>query len=316
MRIIYFGSPDISAQLLGALLDSDRCEIVAVVSNPDRPRGRSGAAQATAVSALALARGLPLYRWENLRADEVLLKIQSHSADLGLVFAYGKLIPMTLIEAPRLRMANLHASLLPELRGASPIQSALLAGLDRTGWSLQSLSAQMDAGDILAECQITIDPDENAAELTERMMPLGIELVLDSLADYSGLLAAARPQDHARATYCQKISTADALIDWRQSAAKIHNLVRSFHPAPVARTHWQGAMLKIWRSQVVESLPAGAPAALGIGQAWPAGKQLVVRCGEGALALLELQQEGRRRQDVASFLNGLRASPPIQLGAG
>lgn len=353
MRLGYMGSPAISARLLSALLADGEHEIACVVSNPDSPRGRSKKLVPTEVSALALEKGLPLLRPETLRKGAATPELAQFGVDLFVVFAYGRLLPRDVFELPPCGTINLHASVLPLLRGASPIQSALLAGFSETGWSVQFIEAGMDTGDVLSHATISVNPDETAGELTGRLVPVGIELVRKTLRQIAERHAAgddirglATPQDDARATHCPKITTAMAEIDWTRPAAEIHNQIRALNPRPIARSRFVGeggGLLKIQRSRVlpadVELSPfsgsvasgAGGPgpegwrpeswgpgtfAAARLGRAEPGGGSpaaVVVQCGEGRLQLLELQPENRRALSAKDFLNGYRSSAPTQL---
>lgn len=239
-RIGYLGSPDISAQLLRSILDAGRHEVTFVLSNPDRPRGRSSRLVPTEVAELALEQNIPLYRPESLKTgegrEELVQQLQRHNADIYVVFAYGKILPAAIYELPPLGAVNLHASLLPQLRGASPIQSALLHGLETTGWTVQKIAKGMDTGDLLATAEVSVQPEETAGELSERLVPVGQQLMHDVLevGRYEELWKAARPQDENLATYCTKFTTDMSVIDWNRPAAEVHNLVRALNPRPTA----------------------------------------------------------------------------------
>ncbi len=317
-RIGYLGSPDISAHLLRSILDAGRHEVAFVLSNPDRPRGRSSRLHPTEVSALALERDIPLFRPESLKKgegrEELVEQLQAHDADLFVVFAYGKILPSAVYELPSLGAVNLHASLLPLLRGASPIQSALLHGLETTGWSVQKIAKGMDTGDVLATAEIPIDPEESAGELAERMLPEGVRLMLDVLERYEELWNAAQAQDESRASYCTKFTTEMSVIDWALAAQDIHNLVRALNPRPTARTQMpDGSNLKIHRTALMAPEAAATsryasaePGTFGLERIDDARK-LVVRAGDSVMEILELQPEGRKKLTAQDFLNGYRA---------
>ncbi len=316
MKLGYFGSPEISAKLLAALLDEGRHQIQFVVSNPDKPRGRSGTARPTEVAALALDRGLPLFRFATLKGADAVAALAEFDADLYVVFAYGRLLPSAVFRRPPRGTINLHASLLPALRGASPLQTALLEGYERTGWSVQFLTEELDAGDLIATTELSVGPDETLAELTERLLPAGIALTLETLARFDELAPRARPQDSAAATYCKKITPDMTFIDWRASAPRIHNHVRGLAPAPAARTRLNGSLVKLLRTRRVPDGELAADAGLAAlppGQALrgPGARSLRIRCGEGALEALELQLEGKRAQSARDFWNGYRGPEPL-----
>ncbi|MBX7057423.1 MAG: methionyl-tRNA formyltransferase [Leptospirales bacterium] len=315
LKVAFFGSPSISAELLAALLDSSQHRVVCVFSNPDRPRGRSSQLQATPVSLLAQQQGIPLSRSEKPGGREDLALLRQSGADIGVVFAYGQLIPMSMVHSLPAGMVNLHASLLPELRGASPIQSAIWRGMTHTGWSLQKLARELDSGEIIAQRSMDVDPEETAGELTARMLPEGIRLTLSALDDFQALASLATAQEHSKASYCRKIGPREAIIDWRENALQIHNQVRALNPAPAARTSLDGGLVKVWRTRISPDGPEELQA-LNCGEGLASKQRLWVRCGKDLLEILELQAEGRRRQQAGEFVNGLRLPAPYKFGNG
>lgn len=301
MKIGYMGSPEISAKLLDAL--SKHHEIAVVLSNPDRPKKRSGTPEPTPVSALALERGWKLFRPESLKDGALLPELRALEAEVYFVFSYGKILPEALFQIPKYSTLNLHGSLLPLLRGASPIQSALLAGMTETGWTLQKITKELDAGDILGEVRLAIAPEDRTSELTEKMMPLAIDLSLGVLADLPGALGRARPQDHARATFCTKMRREDARIDWTKDSASIHNCVRAYFPSPCAWTTLGGKTARILRTSPSElNWPARVP-----GGIWTENGKMYAGSGSAALEILELQLEGKKPLNSSEFLRGFRA---------
>lgn len=300
MKIVYLGSPEISAQLLSAL--SAEHEIAAVVSNPDKPRKRSGTPEPTAVSALALERGWTLYRPATLKNGELMDELEGLHADVFFVFSYGRILPEALFNLPRFKTLNLHGSILPLLRGASPIQSALLAGMTETGWTLQKITKELDAGDILGEVRVPIDLMDRTLELTEKMMPPAIELSLRVLANLPEALAKAVPQDHSKATFCTKITREDAKLDFSLPAGLLHNRIRAYFPSPGAWGLLSGKNCRILRTRPVEiHSPAGTA-----GEIWTDKDKMYVQCGQGALEVLELQLEGKKPLEARDFLRGFR----------
>lgn len=336
MKLGYMGTPEISAELLKGLLQNGY-EISYVVSNPDRPRGRSGQPVPSSVSQVALGNDLKLWRPE--KPGDILEELEAVPVDAVVVFAYGSILPEGFLKLGRVGIFNLHGSLLPQLRGASPIQSALLQGLKTTGWSFQFVSQKMDCGDVVSEQSLEIQPDETAGELAERMVPAGIQLVLRTLPELESLAKNARKQDESKATYCRKITPADSYLDWSRTATEIHNQIRGMNPRPVARTMLEGKMIKIYRSALLagqrleeaeqqlkgtEPLNAPRPA-----EEPAQEKQLMRRApgellslrldgkpslcvitGEGKLLqILSLQPENKKQMDASSFLNGHRINP-------
>ena len=314
MKLGFMGTPAISAELLKALIEAGH-EIAFVVSNPDRPKGRSGNPVPSAVSEVALREALPLFRPE--KPAESLAEIREMDVDAVVVFAYGSILPDGFLTLGRFGIFNLHGSLLPLLRGASPIQSAILQGFASTGWTFQFVSQKMDCGDIVSEVELEIDPEETAGELTDRMVPAGIQLVLGTLGELEGLASRARPQDPEKATYCKKILPNDSYLDWNRSALELHNQIRGMNPRPVARTMLGESLFKIHRSRVAEitgsdldekQLMARAPGDL---LSWKRNGSpgLYVVTGNGVIEILQLQPQNKKTMDAASFLNGYKLQP-------
>ncbi len=298
-----------------------------MVSNADRPKGRSGRPQPTDVSALAEQHGLPLLRFESLKDSEAVATLAAFHVELFLVFAYGKILPAAIFELPPQGTINLHASLLPALRGAAPIQSAILNGLDRTGWTVQFIAAKMDAGDIISQCEVAIGPDDTTEELSARMLPEGIRLVMDTLDRWNEYKTRRAEQRHDQATYCKKIEPEDARLDWSLPAAELHNRVRAFAPRPLAWTLNQGARLKIFRTRPLspsESARVLADAALPGTKIPPPGTVVVARegkifkmlvvTGRGLLEIFQLQPENRKSMAASDFINGSRMRSGAILG--
>jgi len=325
VKLIYFGSPDISAQLLERLCQEAGHEVAAVVTNPDRPKGRSKSLQPTAVAAFAESLQLPVFKFDSLKGDEGRLaqkQLSAFDADLMIVFAYGSIIPKDIFELPRLGSVNLHGSLLPLLRGASPVHTAILQGFQKTGWTLQKLGERMDAGDILSSVAIDIEPDETTGDLFGRMMPLGIDLVIQSLPAIDQLIGRAIPQAEEKATYCQKIKPADTLVDWTLPNQTIHNQIRALSPDYLARSKIEDDKFVLFhRSRMISNAEADQLLVAG-NDSLSAGtvlivkasgkKRLLVATGSGFLEIVELQIQGRNRLDAHSFLNGNRIKDQMQ----
>jgi len=315
VKIGYFGSPELSARFLEAMIAHPEIEIPLVVSNPDRPRKRSGKPLPTAVSQVALDHAIPLYRFENLKEAEVVSLLKKEAVDLFFILAYGKLLPEEVLSIPRLGSVNLHASLLPLLRGASPIQSALLAGFETTGWSLQLITPELDAGDLIATTSIEIGPDDTAGDLTEKLIAPGIALSIESLLRFETLLAKRKPQENHAATHCKKLKVEESWIDWSQSGVAIHNRIRAMNPSPVARSLSPFGPMRLLRSQLpsAANLPDEVEKQLmkekaGRAMVYTEKKRgrLFVRSGSGVLELIEIQPENRRAMTANEFINGLR----------
>lgn len=306
MKIGYYGSPEVSAQLLQRLIESEH-EIVYVVSNPDKPAGRKGTPVPTPVSSLALSNKLKLYRPSSLKDSSQDLSFLKTPVDLGVVFAYGKILNQDVLNHPAHGMINLHGSLLPRLRGASPVQSAVLQGLKTSGWSVQIVELKMDTGPVLAQTETGIDPQETAGEFMERTLPQAIDLIMKVIDQMPDKLKEARLQNESEATYCTKIHTEDSMIRWDQNHLTIHNQIRGMNPAPGARTRLNGQILKIWKSIPVNSdeMPEPLPGKLLV---YKEGrrKRLFASAQDGWLELLELQPQNKKQMNASDYLNGAK----------
>ncbi|MDH5657202.1 MAG: methionyl-tRNA formyltransferase [Spirochaetia bacterium] len=312
LKIGYFGSPEISAKLLDELLNQG-ISVEFIVSNADKARGRSKKLLPTEVSEIALKRNIPLYRFNSLKNSDAETVLIKHSCDLYFIFAYGKILPENIYQIPALGSVNLHASLLPLLRGASPIQSSLLHGFEKTGWTLQMISAELDAGEILLTNEVQIDPDETAEELKEKLLPEGINLTLELFSNFKKYYENRKKQDHQKATFCSKINKEMSVIDWSKTSLEIHNLIRAFNPSPVARTQFRGKTVKIYRSrtedeisQETEKLLMKAPPGRSLVLSEGKKRKLYIKTGKGILEILQLQPENKKMMDASSFINGYR----------
>ncbi|MCC5948765.1 MAG: methionyl-tRNA formyltransferase [Nitriliruptoraceae bacterium] len=316
MRIVFLGTPAVAVPALEALLAADDVEVAAVITNPDRPRGRSRTPQPPPVKVAATQAGVPV--WQPGRPREVLEELAALQLDAAAVVAYGALLPADVLAAAGRGFVNLHFSLLPRWRGAAPVQHALRAGDRRTGVSTFVLDQGMDTGPLLRTAEVDIDPDESAGTLLDRLATLGAPVLLDALRDLVGGVTPT-PQPAEGATLAPKISPEDVAIDLTQPAARIADLVRSADPAPGAHTRFRGKRLKVWRAR---ALPGAEAAELAVADDAAAGTVLaaardgvVVATGDGMLQLLEVQPEGKARLDGAAFVNGYRPEPGTLLGA-
>lgn len=308
MRLVFLGTPAFAVPTLEAIVRTGH-EVVAVVSQPDRPRGRGHNAAASPVKQAALSLCLPVYQPERVRRPEAVEFLRGLSADAMVVVGYGQIIPQVVIDLAPLGIINVHASLLPRYRGAGPIQWAIVRGETRTGVTTMRIDAGLDTGDMLLKAETEIGPEENAIELGARLAVLGADLLVETL---DGLRAGAivpEKQDPAQATLAPLLKKEDGAIEWSQPALAIHNRVRGLQPWPGAQTSFRGLPLHLWRTRCagvpVPNRPPGAIVSL---------KPLRVACGEGALELLELQLEGRKRISAADFANGQRLTENEILG--
>jgi len=286
-------------------------DVVAVVSQPDRPRGRGRATQPSPVSERAAALGLPLHRPEAVADAQVLQALRACGPDLGVVVAFGQFLPRRLRELPALGyLINAHASLLPRHRGAAPIAHAILAGDAVTGVSVMRVEREMDAGAVLLAREIRIGPDEDAGSLGERLAALAADAIADALERIAAGSAQWTPQDSARATFAPKITAADTWIDWSDSAQSIARRVRAMAPSPGARTVCEAEMLRILAAHA----EAGATDRPWGSARRDAADTLRVATGSGWLVIERLQRAGGKPLDVAAYLRGRDISDGVRLG--
>ena len=301
MRLVFFGSPDFAVPSLSALVAAGH-EIVLVVSQPAKPAGRHGRPSDPAVARLAKSLSLPLFQPESLKPDEAVLRLAAARADLFAVAAYGKILSRRVLDVPRLYCVNVHGSILPRWRGASPVQAAILAGDRTTGVSIMKMEAGMDTGPVFAAEETAIGEGETAAALGARLAEIGARLLVATLEEPGRVPV---PQDDALATYCPKISREDGLVDWTRPAAELVRRERAFTPWPGLYTFRKKARLKLaGLSRVTEGPSGEAP-----GTVVSVSPSLVVACGDGRVAVGEVQAEGRRRLPAAEFVRGERVDP-------
>jgi methionyl-tRNA formyltransferase len=305
LRIVFLGTPDVAVPALEALIAADDVDVVTVITNPDRPRGRRGTPQPPPVKVAAEAAGLEV--WQPDRPREVLDDLRALEVDACAVVAYGALLPADVLAAGGRGFVNLHFSLLPRWRGAAPVQHAIRAGDQVTGVTTFVLDEGMDTGPILDALEVEIGPDESAGELLDRLADLGAPLLVDSLRRLVGG-AVPTPQPEDGATLAPKISPADVAIDWSSTSREVVDLVRSVDPVPGAHTVFRDRRLKVFRAA-----PVDASGEVGVVVDHD-GDLTVVATGDGAVELREVQPEGKGRMDGTAFANGYRPQPGDRLG--
>lgn len=309
MRIIFMGTPDFSVPTLESLIAS-RHEVIAVVTQPDKPKGRGKEVQMTPVKETALQHGIPVYQPVRAREASFVEEMRSLAPDVMVVIAFGQILSKELLEVPRLGCVNIHASLLPKYRGAAPIQWAVINGDQETGITTMMMDVGMDTGDMLEKLVVPLDEKETGGSLFDRLSLLGGDLILSTLDKLEDGTLVRIPQNHEEATHVKKIEKSMGDIDWSMDAAAIERLIRGLNPWPSAYTRWNGKMLKIWEADVVSG--DGSQAALSsAGKVLEAsGDSLKVQTGNGVLNIRSLQLEGKKRMDTASFLRGY----PVETG--
>ena len=311
MRLVFLGTPAFAVPTLERIIQAGH-EVVAVVTQPDRPRGRGGKFAAPPVKETALRHGLPVYQPERVRRPDAVEHLRGLGVDAMVVVGYGQIIPQVVIDLAPLGIINVHASLLPKYRGAAPVQWAIVNGETRTGVTTMRIDAGLDTGEMLLKAETEIAPGETAIELGARLAEMGATLLVETLA---GLVAGSivpEKQDDAQATYAPLLKKEDGRLNWSQPALAVHNRIRGLQPWPGAFTTFRGHTLHIWRSQVV-GRRAGSPAT------GPSGRivnvrPLAVATADSPLELLEVQLEGRKRIPAADFVNGGRVTENELLG--
>jgi methionyl-tRNA formyltransferase len=314
LRLGFAGTPEFSLAALDALVCS-RHRVAAVFTQPDRPAGRGRAIHLSPVKQRAAALGLDVLQPVSFKTPDAAAALERLELDALVVVAYGLILPPAVLALPKFGCFNIHASLLPRWRGAAPIQRALLAGDTVTGVTIMRMEAGLDTGPVLAVREVPIGDRETAAGLHDRLAPLGAQLLVDTLDDIASGRAQERAQSAVGITYAEKISKAEALIDWRQPAPDTLRRVRAFNPWPVAETRMNGVQLRIWDAELVPGVgKVIADAADDVGP--PPGSVIAasnagidVACGSGALRLLRLQLAGRKPLSVPEFLKSQRSVP-------
>ena len=311
VRIAFFGTPAFAVPTLEALLAS-RHEVVQVVTQPDRPRGRGQRVSAGPVKTLAAARGVPVLQPEKLVRSEWESAVVAAQPDLGVVAAYGKILPDWLLALPRLGLINVHASLLPKYRGASPIHRAVMNGDAETGVTIMRVVKALDAGAMLAVARLPIGPDERTDQVEQRLAERGATLLVETVDRIAEGPVDEVPQDESQVSYAPRLRKEEGAIDWRRSARSIHDQVRGLHPWPHAFTSGPGGRLIVHRSAVDQS--AGAADALP-GSVLAGGSDAVrIATGDGVLRLLEIQAEGGKVLPAREFVAGHQLAIGTVLG--
>lgn len=321
MRVVFFGSPAYAIPTLRGLLAAPGVEVAAVVTQPARPRGRSGEPVPTPAARLAAEAGAPVLTPQRITRAET-AALAALAPDAGVLAAYAHLLPSHLLDAFPHGVLNVHASLLPRHRGASPVAAAILAGDDATGATIMRVARALDAGPVLGSAATPIGPLDDAGTLTDRVAGLGARLLLDLLGPWVAGEIAAEPQDEALATWAPALTKSDGALDWRRPAGELWRRVRAFRPWPLASTARGGQPLIVHEAWPVAAPGADAePGAVLDGGGAPLGEALpgrraraVVACGEGGLALLRVQRAGRRAQDIEDYLRGDRSLIGSRLG--
>lgn len=318
MRIVFMGTPDFSVPALKALVEAGH-QVIAVVTQPDKPKGRGKEVQMTPVKIQAMEYHIPVYQPARVREPSFIEVLKRLEADVYVVIAFGQILPAAVLEIPRYGSINIHASLLPKYRGAAPIQWCVIDGQQETGITTMMMDAGLDTGDMLEKVVIPIEEKETGGSLHDKLSKAGGELILSTLKKLEEGTLARTPQTEEGTCYARMLTKSLGDIDWESGAAAIERLIRGLNPWPSAYTVWNGKTIKIWAADVVtvqEALALGIQVEEPVKAEYeterlPAGSVvhsykhgLVVKTGDGYLSIKELQMEGKKRMDIEAFLRG------------
>jgi methionyl-tRNA formyltransferase len=308
LNIVFAGTPEFTLPSLEALALSSH-QLLAIYTQPDRPEGRGQKLKASSVKNWAMARKIAIYQPINFKEEAALAQLAALRPDVIVVIAYGLILPPQVLAIPKFGCVNVHASLLPRWRGASPIQHALLHGDKETGITIMQMDTGMDSGPKLAEVSCPIFPEDTAGHLHERLAQLAVEPLLDTLAAIERGVIRGRPQDDTQATYAGKINKADAKINWHKTAEEIHNQIRAFNPWPIAYTAVGSEILRIYQAYVEDISFAAAP-----GTVLALNKEgILVATGKKALRIETIQFPGGKVMSVADWLNAKRSNLQVNV---
>lgn len=301
MKIIYMGTPDFAVPCLERLV-KEQYEVVCVVTQPDKPRGRKQELTPSEVKSKALELGLSVYQPTSLKTDEAYDFLAAYEPDYIIVAAYGKILPKRILDLPRFACINVHGSLLPKYRGAAPIQRSVLAGDKVTGITTMLMGEGLDTGDMLLKKEFAIDQNATAGEVFDALASLAPDLLIETIEKFTKGEIVPEKQNEADATYASMLSKDEAVIDWSLPAEKIHDLIRGMSPWPIAFTTYHGKKLKIFSSYLTNEKTTLAP-----GKLKESKNEIKVACGDGVLlGISSLQLEGAKRLEAKQFLAGQR----------
>ena len=298
MNIVFMGTPDFAVPSLEALAQSEKYNVKAVYTQPDKPVGRKRILTPPDVKICAEKYNIDVFQPTTFKDEAVVEELKAFAPDVIVVIAYGKILPKTVLDIPKYGCVNIHGSLLPKLRGAAPIQRAVIDGEEETGVTSMLMDVGLDTGDMLIKESVKILPDETAGELFDRLSKLGTKVLFETLEKIENGTVTREKQDDSLSTYAAMLSKEESVIDWNLSAKSVHNKVRGMNPWPVAVTVFKGKKLKIFKTKVCEK--NGTPGKV-ISVSPP-----IVACGEGSVELLEVQLEGKKLMSAADFFRGQR----------
>ncbi|MBQ7781606.1 MAG: methionyl-tRNA formyltransferase [Lachnospiraceae bacterium] len=319
LKIVFMGTPDFAVGALQALIEAGH-EIVAVVTQPDKAKGRSGKLSFSPVKECALENGLPVFQPERIKRPEAVAELKKYEADIFVVAAFGQILSKEILDMPRLGCINIHASLLPKYRGSSPIQWSVINGEEKTGVTIQQMNEGVDTGDILYQKEIVLDKKETGESLFDRLAVLGAEAVVEVLPLIEEGKVTPVPQNHEEATHTVMLDKAMGHMDFTKNAIELERLVRGLNSWPSAYTYFDGKQLKIWESDLCEEEELSDEEQVYVKNAKPGEvvkvekNRFAVACGNGALWITSLQLEGKKRMSTHDFLLGNAMEKGMVLG--
>ncbi|MCF0130143.1 MAG: methionyl-tRNA formyltransferase [Pseudobutyrivibrio sp.] len=309
MKIVFMGTPDFSVATVDAIYKASH-EITLVVTQPDKPRGRSGALSPSPVKEWALEHDIPVFQPERIKRPEAVAELKKYEADLFVVTAFGQILSQEILDMPRFGCINVHASLLPKYRGAAPIQWAVLNGDEVSGVTTMMMAAGIDDGDMLLKKEYKLASDETGGSLFDKLAVMGGELIVETIDKLSKGMITPQPQDESEATHVGMIKKEDGCIDFSNAAVVIERQIRGLNPWPSAYTKLDGKTLKLWSAKVVSGVNKGQP-----GEVIAVDKTgFTVNCGLDSLYIMELQLEGKKRMKAGDFLRGYNLTEGVKLG--
>nr|MBP3598145.1 methionyl-tRNA formyltransferase [Eubacterium sp.] len=306
MNVIFMGTPDFSVPVLEALIESKEHTVTAVITQPDKARGRSGKLVFTPVKEVAVAHEIPVYTPTRVKDPEFVSILRDIPCDVMVVVAFGQILSKEILDMPKYGCINVHASLLPKWRGAAPIQWSILEGDEKTGVTIQQMNEGIDTGDILLTEEFVIGPEETGESLFERLSELGGPLVLETLKRAEEGTLKPVPQDDEKSTYAKMLTKELGKLDFSWDAKRLEQYVRGLNSWPSAYTYFRGKMLKIWKAEVVDRNTDAAKGTV----AEVEKNSFSIQTGDGLLRLLEIQLEGKKRMNAGDFLRGMQ----VQIG--
>ena len=309
MRVVFMGTPDFAVQSLNALVDAGH-EVTAVITQPDRPKGRGNKMAFPEVKTRALELGLPVHQPDSVKDGAFLELLKSYDPEAIVVVAFGRILPQAVLDLPPYGCVNVHGSLLPEYRGAAPIQRAVLDGRKETGVTTMRMDIGMDTGDMLMQVTLPITDEDTTGTMFDKLAELGGKVLIDTLAGLENGTVVPVKQDDSKATHAARILKEDEVIRWEDSAEKIFCQIRGLSPAPGAYTWWNGERLKLWKARISDRETGKAP-----GTVVAISKNaLTVQTGKGCLEVLELQPAGKKAMPAQAFSNGAGVAEGIVFG--